>query len=517
MKKHPFLVVIIVAVALRILAAIFSQGYMAHDDHFETVRIAWAWQHEGIFLDDGTLRWEGKPEIGVLRSVVYNLSLLGIMKITSAFGVEHLDVHMYFDRLIHVLLSLLPVIFGYRYLKEETDTETALAGGLILGAHFFMPFFAARNLVEMVSADLLLPALYYAHRSMKRGSDIDACVAALFGGLAFMIRMHVGLALIFVPFAMVIQNRRWRQAAIFSTAMLVVVALQGVLDVYTHGEFLGSVSNYIIGNMSQPPTIPGPWYKYILVLFGIMIPPFAILFVGSIFMKRVIRNHLILWSSLILFVAGHSAVVNKQERFVIPIFPVLIVLGCVGLYYLYKSGGWYFRWRGLRLALWGWFIVLNIILVIPFTFNYAHRGAVDPMVYLSRQDDVDGVLFDCSARKKWLPYDYWDYRKPNSVKLTPTYSINEAIVRGDLSADSPPSYVVVFTDGYPTDQIAHYSELLGRYELVHHGRPSLMDLILHRLNPKYNHKNESWVLRLIDDAPYSRLIQQLFPFHFSTI
>lgn len=499
-KKHPLLVVVVIALALRLCSAIISQGYMAHDDHFETVRIAWVWHHDGLFESDGTLRWEGKPEIGVLRSAAYNLFLLGLMKATSLAGIEHLDIHMYFNRLIHALLSMLPVMFGYWYLKEETDQKTAIAGGLILGMHFLMPFVGVRNLVEMVAADLLLPSLYFAHRSMKTGSDRDACIAALLGGLSFMVRMHVGLTLLFVPFAMVINERRWRQAILFSAAILVMVALQGLMDVWTHGKFLGSVTNYITGNLSQPPTIPAPWYRYMLLIFGILIPPFSIAFVLSIFNMRVIKRHLIIWSGTILFIVGHSIVVNKQERFILPLFPVLIVLGCIGLHYMYTSGGWYFRWKRLRVGLWAWFWVLNTIMLVPFTFNYAHRGTVDPMVYLSRQDDVDSVMFDTTERKKWLPYTYWDYRKPNMVKLTPTYGLDDAIRDRAISPATPPSYIVLFSDGTPDDYIANLRGTLGSYELVHHGKPSMMDLILHKLNPKYNHKNESWVLRTVSQV-----------------
>ncbi len=498
-RRHPLATILIIAILLRVLAVIYAQGYMAHDDHFETMRIAWKWQHEGIFLDDGSLRWEGKPDIGVLRSVVYNLFLLAEMKVTSALGVEHLDIHMYFDRAIHALLSLLPILFGFYYIKRETDNNTALIGGFLLAAYGMMPFFAVKNLVEMVSADFLLPSLCLAHFSMKNKSNMLAIFAAIFGGIAFMIRFHVGLALIAVPIAMVIQNRRWKQAVVFSIGILVMVIIQGLIDIWSHGQFLKSLSNYVIGNLGAPPTIPGPWYKYILLLVGILIPPFSFVFIASIFGRDVIRKHLTLLSAFLIFIIGHSIIVNKQERFILPVFPVLLVLGSIGLYYLYQNGGWYFRWRSLRAALWAWFVFFNTALLILFTFNYAHRGAIEPMVYLSRQEKVDGVIFDTSARKKWLPYSYWNYRKPESLKLTPQYSLQEAIDSGEVDPDRPPQYIVVFSDGQPDSYREKYEEYLGDYEIVFHGRPSLMDFILNKLNPRYNQLNESWVLELTDN------------------
>ncbi len=488
---------LLIALVLRVVAAIFSAGYMAHDDHFETVRIAWQWHHEGMFLEDGTLRWDGKPEIGVLRSAVYNLFILGLMKITALFGVEHLDSHMIFNRFVHALLSMLPVVFGIKYLRRETDDDTAMIGGRMLATHFLMPFLGVRNLVEMVAADLIMPCIFYAHRSVQEKSDKDALIAALFGGFAFMVRMHVAVALVVVPVAMIIQKRAFRQAVTFSAGILAFVLIQGLLDVWTHGKFLGSVTNYIIGNMSQPPTLPGPWYRYILLILGIMLPPFSILFIGSMFTSRLIRKNLIAWSATVVCVLVHSIITNKQERFIIPVFPLIIVLGCVGLYYLYESNGWYYRMRWLRRGLWIWFWVLNTAALVPFTVNYAHKGAVDSLAWLSRQSDADSVLFDTTERKRWIPFDYWNYKKPGAVQLTPTYSLQQAIESGEVDQFNAPKYVVIFADGYPKDFLNTYRmSMRATYDIVHHGEPSLIDLILHKLNPKYNHKNETWVGRL---------------------
>ncbi len=496
-QTRPFLIVIAIAVALRLLATLFSQGYMASDDYFETIQVADSWQHEGIFLQDGTLRWEGKPEIGVMRSAVYNLFLLGLMNITSAVGIDSLNTHMYFERLIHALLSLLPVIFGYRYLREETNERVATVGGVLLAAHFLMPFLAVRNLVEMVAADFLFPCLYYATTSMKRQSSSDAVLAAVLGGIAFMVRMQVALALVAIPIAMVIRRRVWRQAIIFSVATLGMIALQGLIDVQTHGKFLGSVTNYIIGNMGAPPTIPGPWYKYLLLILGVFVPPFSLIFFGAIFQWRLIRNHIVMWLPLMLFLVGHSVITNKQERFIIPVFPVLIVLGCVGIYYLWQNEGWYFHRRKLRQGLWVWFAVVNVVLLLPFIVNFGHRGSIEPLVYLSQQPDARKVLFDCSERRMLVPYGYYQYDRSNSLTVFSSVEIYLALAEGKLLSFSPPDYIVVFSDDKLAEHEQLLTSLLGRYKLVFHGKPSLIDAALNKLNPKYNYRYESWVLKKV--------------------
>jgi hypothetical protein len=43
-------------------------------------------------------------------------------------------------------------------------------------------------------------------------------------------------------------------------------------------------------------------------------------------------------------------------------------------------------------------IAVNIVLLSIMTINYAHRGIVEPFVYISHQTDVTGVLIDRTER-----------------------------------------------------------------------------------------------------------------------
>ena len=496
--RHQFVSVLVVAIVLRLLAVLFAQGYMAHDDHFETVEIAWSWHQEGMFLEDGTLRWEGKPDYGVLRSAVYNMFNLGLMKATAWFGIEQLNAHMFFNRLVHALLSLLPVIFGYRYLKEETDERTALTGGLLLAGHFLMPYLGVRNLTEMVAGNLLLPGLYYAHRSLKKisTSSRDAVVAGVLCGFAIMIRYQAAAAVVAVPVAMFLTNRRWKISLVFCTTLAAMILFQACLDTYTHGYFWGSFRN-MVGNLGEP-TIPGPWYRYILLLLGIMIPPFSLVFVGSIFRMQVLKRHLVLIAALLSFVVIHSFIAEKQERFMATILPLLMIAGTVGMYELVRQNSWFANAKKLRFGLWTWFVVINVIGLAVFTFNFGKRGAIEPMVYLSQQPDADRILIDATERRLFIPYSYWNYDRSGAVALFQTGDLDSAILSGKLSLANPPRYAVVFTDNNLELHLEQLQQRLGKYEIVFHGEPSLVDALANKLNPKYNRRNESWVVRLVE-------------------
>ncbi len=497
-SRHPLAAVLLAAILLRVLAVICAQGYMTHDDHFETVEIAWSWHQQGMFLDDGTLRWEGKPDFGVLRSAVYNMFLLGLMKVTAAFGVEQLVTHMYFNRLVHALLSLLPVLFGYRYLKEETDERTALIGGLLLASHFIMPYLAVRNLVEMVAGNLLLPGLYFAHRASKAGSKTlrDAVVAGVLCGLAIMIRYQAAAAIVVVPPAMAVISKQWKAALAFTLTLVAMVFFQASIDLYTHGQFWGSFRN-LIDHLGEP-TIPGPWYRYLLLLFAVMIPPFSLVFLGSIFQREIVRRHLVIFGALLSFVTIHSLIAEKQERFMITIMPILLIIGVCGLHQLMKSGSWYSRARSLRIGIWSWFIGVNVVGLAVFTLNYGKRGAIDPLVYLARQPDATQVLFDATERRLFIPYSYWKYDRSGAVPVFEAGDLDSALVSGRISRVDPPRYAVIFTDTKLEEHLTSLREKVGEYVVVHHSEPSLVDAVANKLNPKYNRRNESWVAKLME-------------------
>ncbi len=497
-QRYPLAFVLVVGLLLRLIAVIFSQGYFAHDDHFETVNIAWSWHHEGIFEEDGSLRWEGKPDFGVMRCAAYNLFLLALMKITAVFGVTILGAHMYFDRLIHALLSLLPVVFGYRYLRENTDEKTAFLGGLLLATHFLMPFLAVRDLVEMVAADFLLPALYFAQRGARNNSTRDLLIAAALGGLALIVRLQVAIALAVVPIAMLIAFRRWKPALTFSAGTLVMIVLMGLLDLWTHGTFLGSVFNYVSGNLGSAPAVPGPWYRYLLLLLGVMVPPFSIVLLIAVFQKRVIKEHLVWWLPTIVFLVVHSAIVNKQERFILPVLPVLMVLACIGLFHFVHERGLIGSRPQLLRGLLVSFFLLNTVLLVPFTINYGKRGIVSPMVYLSQQSDADRVIIDISERRQFVPFAYWKNDRSGAVVLRSEGDFDSLIENGILTPSTPPRYAVIVTDDHLDEKLRELGKALGDYEIVYHGQPSLIDALAHRFNPKYNRRNESWVVRLVE-------------------
>ncbi len=488
-QNHPLLFCLTIAITLRFFAVIFSKGYMAHDDHFETVRMAYLWFSGDMFRSDGTLTWIGAPASGISRSTFYPLLLFWGMKFFSIFGGSNLNSFMYFNRALHALFSLVLVTFGFKYVQMESDKKTATICGLILAGHFLFPFLSVRNLIEMVSSELLLPSLFLSHLGLKQNKDVYHFYAGLLMGLAWVIRPHVLVAMLPIPFLILLVKRKLQPLLFYLFSFSIIVMAQGILDIFTVGRFLGSQIDYVMGNFSQPPCISGPIYQYLLLSLGVFIPPFSLVFLGSIFQKDLIRNNLIVFSATMSFLVIHSLVPAKQERFLLPIFPELVILGCLGLFYLCQSRAWYLKKGGLRRSLLGFSIAVSVLLLIPTTLNYSHRDRVEPLVFLSRQKDVKGVIFDCTEKDIFIPDSYLGPKRPSYFQITKWKQL------GAIPQKEHPNYAVIFSEGGLEEHILNLEKQMRGVAVIKHIHASLIDRALHLLNPKHNQTDQAWILK----------------------
>lgn len=499
-KKHPLAACIIVALLLRLCAVACSKGFMAHDDHFETVRVAYSGVQSGLLNDSGHLKWVTVKPIDIGRSPLYVLVNYSIMEILKWLGVYNLHPMMYVIRLVHALLSLLVVWYGYKYVHSVTESKNyAVLAGMILAGHYLMPYLSVRNLIEMVSANLLVPSIYFAYRGVRSANGRFLLLAGILGALSWMIRFNAGLAILPIPFAVWYLSRNLRPALYFCAGCLIIVVFGASLDMIYLGQFGQSTYNicksFILGFNSPP--LPQPIWTFAVLILGIFIPPFSFYYIFSVFRKKLIKHNLILFSAAATFFVIHSLIAHKEERFMVPIFPLVVILGVIGLH------GWlsgakqrssvmkFFKYSA------GFALAVNMVILPLFTFNYAHKGMVEPFVFLSKQDDIKVVLIDRTERKRFLAISYAGYTRPEYVKID-HWDDFDRLVGKSRQFDSV-NYFVIFSDENPQEHLDSLGNYYGGLKKVFHSTPSLMDGILHFLNPDHNHTNEAWVYKRISD------------------
>ncbi|RKX17386.1 MAG: hypothetical protein DRP51_10940 [Candidatus Zixiibacteriota bacterium] len=495
-RKHPLLTCLVIAIVLRLFAVVYSKGFMAHDDHFETVRVAYDGIQNGLLNDDNLMIWNTTRSEKIGRSPLYVLFLYSLMKAQESIGIYSLDSMMYFIRFVHFLLSLLLIFYGYKYVYTATGSKNySMLAGLIMAGHFLMPYLAVRNLIELVSADLLLPAVFLAYRGVVKKDVRMLLISGVLSGLSWMIRFNTGLAILPIPFAIWFLSRNLRPALYYCFGILLIFIFSGSLDLLYLGSFGQSTVNIFNSFLHhvEHPLLPQPFWIYAVLVFGIFIPPFSFYFIVTAFRKKIWSGHLILFSSILIFFVIHSLIASKQERFMIPIFPLLVVIGTVGLHRWLESGKVsllhkkIFRFSAI------FAIVINLILLPVFIFNYAHKGMVEPFVSLSKQNDVNAVLIDRTERRRFMAYGYAGYNRPGFRLLDNWSELDE--IRKESSLYDSINYFIIYTDSDPGRHVDSLTTVFGPIKQVFHSTPSTMDFVLHFLNPEHNHTNEAWIYK----------------------
>ena len=469
---------------------------MASDDHFETIAIAYDWLRYGVFDSDGLLAWANNPPSELNRFPLYNLFLLGQMKILRFFGVVSLDNMMYFIRAVHAILSLIPVYISYRLTLDVTKSARfALVAGLVAALHFGMPFLSVRNLIEVVSGYFWIAAIYAIYKYQFTKKNNWLIMAGLLTGLAWMIRFQIALAVIPLPFLLWFQYKELKPVIYYSSSVFFMILISALSDYWLLGKFAGTTISLIFGAMSGQPMYNTTVFIYPLEIIFFFIPPLSIILIIFAFKKSFWKEHLILTISTLSFIIFHTMLSNRQERFMIPIIPVLTLIFIFTIWSQYNAKTYLFKNKKVYLPIISFTLIINLILLILFTFNFWHKGLIEPMSWIEQNYNNTTpakIVFISPAKKELFPFDYAGYNKVDTLCVFEWNELSK-IKSSNFTAD----YFVI----YPSDsnELEKYKATLekevGPLSEIYYSSPSMIDRTLHYLNPKHNAKNEAWVFK----------------------
>ncbi|MBN3036081.1 MAG: glycosyltransferase family 39 protein [Bacteroidales bacterium] len=479
--RHPLAVILIAGLLVRLAAVIFSKGWGMFDDHFLVIEPAQSW------LDGyDSNRWfpgSGPDTQPRGHSFFYPGLHYLLFLFLESLGMYDPQSKMFAVRLLHALLSLIVVWASYRMADVMSGRKAAVLTGWLMALYWFMPFLSVRNLVEVACIPFLMWGSWMIVRDEKsRYTMASFLLAGLLHGLSCSIRYQV----IFFPagFGLVLfLKEKWRVALVYGLGWLTsFVLIQGVTDLVIWGSPFAEFREYFLHNLTHAANyLTGPWYMYILLLAGILIPPVSLFLLAG--WLSVWRRQQIHFLPVLLFLVFHSVFPNKQERFILPVVPYLILLGVVG----------YMRWlnsvRSLRLqrlisAGWVFFWVLNLAFLPVFSLNYSKRAKVESMVYLSDYQDIRVLLLEDSnsGDTQMSPRFYLDQWAAEIYvsKSHPADSLNPVFIE---DPEHRPGFLLF----YGTERLEHrvaqlrllYPEIVPETVI----RPGFIDRVLYRLNP----------------------------------
>jgi len=215
-----------------------------------------------------------------------------------------------------------------------------------------------------------------------------------------------------------------------------------------------------------------PWH-YLLTLLAALIPPASILLLAAAVQGG--RKIPLIGIATLVFLVSHSLIANKQERFLLPILPLLFILIVAGLPWLAGRIG-----PPANRGMWWYFWIVNTALLVIVTFSFSKKDRVEPLLFVYRRHDATGVLVAEYDQTFGVPEYYLGKPQPRLVVVERGQNVE------DSTRGLPINYVIVYSDTPETDRVFLAGALHRNLTLLTVIQPSLTDRLAHAINPRHN-------------------------------
>jgi hypothetical protein len=413
-QKHPFRTILGVGLFVRIIAAIFSRGFGFSDDHFMVIEVAQQWidGHD----DNNWLPWNGNT-VANGPSLLYPGFHYYLFLMLKSIGITNPEIKMLIVRMLHAFYNLSIVYFGYRITQKLSGASVAKLTGWMLALLWLLPMMSVRNAVEIVCIPPLMWATWLLLNADEKKNMAGFLIAGLVAGIAFSIRFQT---LIFIGGMGlgIWMHKKWLQGIYFGIgALITIIFIQNSIDLIIWGKPFVELQAYVDYNIANAYNyINGPWYNYILLIAGILIPPVSIFLIVGMF--KVWKPYLWIILPALCFFIFHSYFPNKQERFILPVVPFFIMAGVAGWKQIEEHAAFGLKNKRFINGSWTFFWVLNLLLLAVLTPSSSKIARVDVMNYLRTKTDNHQYLMESS--NSWNPiitplFYIDDFKQPYNV------------------------------------------------------------------------------------------------------
>lgn len=316
-RRHSLCYHLMVALAVglffRLLAAHFVYGPQALDDYKHGVWPAYQY-------------FAGQPltDFPDYRSHLLVWVLAFFVRVAHGLGGESALVQVRSMYAGLGVISLLSLIGTYLYVSCFRSRVFGALALYLLAVYPIMPFVSTRAFGEAVALAFVTLGLGLCEHSRLK---THAWWEMLFGffvlGIAVLFRFQVGVISV-TYFLYLLWKRNWKWALACAVAGLLVIAAQAGIDLESGKYPFETLRAYLQENAGGAAQYGvSPWYNTWLLVLGVTLFPFSLVFYRSF--KYLIKRHAALSLSLFVFIFIHSLVAHKEERFMYPIFGLLLI------------------------------------------------------------------------------------------------------------------------------------------------------------------------------------------------
>jgi hypothetical protein len=331
--------VLLAAAVVRLIAAVFSEGYIMSDDHFLAVEPVSSWVHGENYHNWFPNEYNHTDHAQPFSYAYYFLNFL-ILKCCAVIGIVNPFIQAFVLRLAHAALSLWGV---YLFVKLAERLIASVQWRMY--AIWFWVFggvvtvFSVHQLVETACIPFVLLAYLYVLKYFER----ERMGALIIAALAFSFSVGMRYQLVFFPLTLgmyLLWKRKWSGAmlfGIFFTLGFVYTQIDNLL--FWHKPIYQHLLDYQSYNATHFADYPSNVFSYFALISYYIFPVITIVFLLSL---RRRPSHIVpsstgpssagpshelqIFLGVSIFIVFHLVFPNRQERFLLPAVPIVLLL-----------------------------------------------------------------------------------------------------------------------------------------------------------------------------------------------
>ena len=341
--------VLLAAAAVRLIAAIFSEGYIMSDDHFLAVEPVSSWVNGENYHNWFPNEYNQTDHAQPFSYAYYFLNFL-ILKCCALIGIINPFIQAFVLRLVHGALSLWGV---YLFVKLAERLIASVQWRMY--AIWFWVFggvvtvFSVHQLVETACIPFVLLAYLYVLKYFER----ERMSALIIAALAFSFSVGMRYQLVFFPLTLgmyLLWKRKWSGAMLFGIFFTLGFALTQIDNLlFWHKPIYQHLLDYQSYNATHFSDYPSNVFSYLALITYYISPVITIVFLLSLrrrpdaeqdsskdalqdvsqdSSKDALQDAsqvLPIIIGAIVFIVFHLIFPNRQERFLLPAVPFVLL------------------------------------------------------------------------------------------------------------------------------------------------------------------------------------------------
>ena len=331
--------VLLAAAVVRLIAAIFSEGYIMSDDHFLAVEPVSSWVHGENYHNWYPNAYNETDHAQPFSYAYYFLNFV-ILKFCALIGILNPFIQAFVLRLVHAALSLwgvyLFVKLAERLISSVTWRMYAIWFWVFGGV---VTVFSVHQLVETACIPFVLLAYLYVLKYLER----ERIGALIIAALAFSVSVGMRYQLVFFPLTLgmyLLWKRKWSGAVLFGIFFTLGFALTQIDNLlFWHKPIYQHLLDYQAYNATHFADYPSNVFSYFSLISYYIFPVITIVFLLSFrrrhssaghssptFVAPQHSNTLPIFLGVAIFIVFHLLFPNRQERFLLPAVPFVLLL-----------------------------------------------------------------------------------------------------------------------------------------------------------------------------------------------